>query len=373
MNADPRSWKDLFKDVIEAGLCTLCGACCGFCPYLVYYRGRVIALDNCAREEEAQCYEYCPRTYTNLDILSQTLFNLPYHAESIGVVKSVVIARSTDTEIKARAQYGGVVTSILSFALQNGMIDGVILAKTSQDKIPYPFLARNIKDLMHCTGSNYMACPVLEGYNQLTKHEGNNDRLALVGMPCQVLAIAKMRCKPPRNKSSISNVKFVIGLFCTWALSPDSFHKFLKEKLDLTSITKLDIPPPPANRFDIYSKSGRISYPLEEIKQFTLPACAYCFDMASEFADISVGAAEGIEGWNTVIIRTETGSALWQSMVDEGRVEVGELPTQNLNHLKEAALLKKKRAVNELIKRSGNTKDLLYLGLSPEQINKLIS
>ncbi len=29
-----------------------------------------------------------------------------------------------------------------------------------------------------------------------------------------------------------------------------------------------------------------------------MPACAYCLDMTYEFADISVGSVEGIEGWN---------------------------------------------------------------------------
>jgi coenzyme F420-reducing hydrogenase beta subunit len=27
-----------------------------------------------------------------------------------------------------------------------------------------------------------------------------------------------------------------------------------------------------------------------------------CFDMTAEFADIAVGAAEGIDGWNTLIV-----------------------------------------------------------------------
>ncbi len=373
MTANVKTWRELFSEVIEAGLCTLCGACSGFCPYLTYYKGRIVAVENCARNGDAQCYGYCPRTYTDLDALSQTVFASRYDEAPIGFAKDVVIARSTDTAVRARSQYGGVVTTVLTFALERGLIDSVVMAKTLPDKTLHPFLAWSAQDVMQCAGSNYMACPVLEGYNQVAKNSGNRNKLAIVATPCQVLAITKMKHKPPQNRSDINDIKLVIGLFCTWALSPDRFHRFLRENLDLAEIVKFDIPPPPSNKFDVYTKSGVVSFPLEQIRQFTMPACAYCFDMTSEFADISVGAAEGIEGWNTVIIRTDPGNELWQLVLAEGKVEVNELPLQNLDHLKEAALLKKGRAIRELRKKSGNVNNLLYMGLPPGLADKLIA
>lgn len=192
-------------------------------------------------------------------------------------------------------------------------------------------------------------------------------------MPCQVLAISKMKIEPPQNRFSINNVKLVIGLFCTWALSPDGFHQFLREKLDLPGVTKFDIPPPPANRFDAYTPSGKVSFPLDQIRQFTMPACAYCLDMTSEFADISVGSVEGIEGWNTVIIRTDAGAELMETARAKGKLETANLSPENLSHLKEAALLKKKRALQEIINRSGDKKNLLYIGLSPSLVDKLLT
>lgn len=373
MTASAKSWKELFSEVIEAGFCTLCGACSGFCPYLTYYKGRIVAVENCAWTGDAKCYECCPRTYTDLDALSQIVFASGYDGAPIGFAKDVLIARSTDAGVRARSQYGGVVTTILSFALEKGLVDGAVLAKTLPDKILRPFLARNVQDVMQCSGSNYMACPVLEGYNQVAKSPGDRNRLAIVATPCQVLAITKMKYKPPQNRSSITGIKLVIGLFCTWALSPDRFYKFLRENLNLADVVKFDIPPPPSNRFDVYTKSGIVSFPLEQVRQFTMPTCAYCFDMTSEFADISVGAAEGIEGWNTVIIRTDFGNELWQSIMAEGKVEVNELPLHNLDHLKEAALLKKRRAISELKKKSGNVNNLSYIGLPPGLAHKLIA
>jgi coenzyme F420 hydrogenase subunit beta len=363
--------QDLVTEVIDTRLCALCGACTGNCPYLAYHNGRVALLDNCTRTDEAQCYEYCPRTYTDMDAISRKIFGTPYGDNEIGTVKAVFMARATDAVVTKKAQYGGVVTTLLSLALAEGLIDGAVLTKTSDDKTPAPFLAQSFDDVLQCAGSSYMACPVLGRYNQIPKEDSS--KLGIVAMPCQVLSVAKMKAEPPNNRVSIGNVKLVIGLFCTWALSPDKFYRFLKENLDLAKVKEFDIPPPPANRFDVFTASGKTSFPLEQIREFTMPACAYCLDMTSEFADISVGSVEGTEGWNTVIVRTDAGANLVEIAKKKGKLQIDKLPASNLEHLKEAALLKKKRALNEIVKRSGDKNNLLYLGQSPQLTKKLLA
>jgi coenzyme F420 hydrogenase subunit beta len=365
-----RGCQDLVTEVIETGLCALCGACTGNCPYLAYHNGRVALLDNCTRTDEAQCYEYCPRTYIDMDAMSQKIFGTPYGDNEIGSVKEVFMARATDAVVTKKAQYGGVVTTLLSLALAEGLIDGAVLTKTSDDKTPTPFLAQSVDDVLQCAGSSYMACPVLGRYNQIPKEDGS--KLGIVAMPCQVLSVAKMKAEPPENRVSIGNVKLVIGLFCTWALSPDKFYRFLKENLDLVKVKKFDIPPPPANRFDVYTASGKTSFPLEQIRKLAMPACSHCLDMTSEFADVSVGSVEGTEGWNTVVVRTDTGADLMERAKKKGKLQIDKLPESNLEHLKEAALLKKKRAVKEIVQKSGDKNNLLYLGLSARLTEKLL-
>ncbi len=362
--------KELFEEVINTGLCTLCGACAGSCPYLMPYKGRIALVDNCSLSE-GQCYHYCPRTHVDFDAISQRIFGEPYSQDELGTSQEVLMVRSTDVHIKERAQYGGTITTLLTLALEEGLIDSAILARMFPDRTSKPFLARNPDDVFQCAGSNYMAVPVLEALNHVP--EDSQERLGIVATPCQALALAKMKNSHPQNRADIGNVRLTIGLFCTWALSPDGFYRFLKETLDPTDVKKFDIPPPPANRFDVYTSSRRISLPLDRVREVIMPTCAYCLDMTSEFADISVGAAEGIQGWNTVIVRTDVGAELMQLAKARGKVETDALPPQNLAHLKEAALLKKKRAVKEIIQRSGDKGNLLYLGLSESTVSKLLS
>lgn len=361
--------KELINEVVNQNLCCLCGACAGSCPYLVSYKGRIVKLDDCTLKE-GQCYQYCPRTLTDMAALSQHVFGVPYGGDSLGTSKEVIMARSTNETIRAKAQYGGTVTTLLSLAMTEGIIDSAILTRTNADKTPNATLARNKQEILDSAGSNYMACSILETYNHLP--EDNVDKLAIVGMPCQVIAVTKMRKEKQQHSSNTNNIKLVFGLFCTWALDQNSFHRFLKTSFNLSSITKMDIPPPPANRLDVYTDSSKVSLPLEQVREFTMPTCAYCLDMTSEFADISVGSVEGIDGWNTVIVRTANGAKLVEMARKQGKLEINALPAENLAHLKEAALNKKKRALNEIIKKTGDRKKLLYLDLTPSLVNKLL-
>ncbi|MBU1208477.1 MAG: Coenzyme F420 hydrogenase/dehydrogenase, beta subunit C-terminal domain [Proteobacteria bacterium] len=66
--------------------------------------------------------------------------------------------------------------------------------------------------------------------------------MAVVGIPCQVLALGKMRLNPLENKKHIEKLSLVIGLFCTWALSYKKFFNFLRRDYPVPKIGKMDIP-----------------------------------------------------------------------------------------------------------------------------------
>jgi len=360
---------DLFKEVIDKGLCTVCGACVGDCPYVVYYRGKIRMLDLCTRTE-GHCYEYCPRTFTDLDTVSRRIHGTPYSADEIGTVRQVFMARAGDAGTRKKGQYGGTVSSLLAMALEDGLVDAAILSRDTGDRVPSGFVARTASQVLEGAGSNYIAYPALEALNRLPRD--NRERLGIVVTPCQSLALAKMITSPPAQRVSMGNVRLSIGLFCTWALAYGSFYEFLKNNVDLGKVKKFDIPPPPADRFDAYVGKDVKSFPLDEIRKHRMPTCAYCLDMTAEFADISVGSVEGVEGWNTVIVRTQPGMDIFEDAQKKGKLEIKELPAQNLAHLKEAALIKKARSVQAIVEKTGDKNDLMYLGIDDKLKVKLL-
>jgi len=370
MQVKAKGSKELLSEVIDAGLCAMCGACAGSCPYLRSFEGRIVRMDECTLSESGRCYQYCPRTRTDMDAVSQGTFGVPYAGDELGVVREVFMARSADDAIRERGQYGGVVTTLLSLAMSEGLIDAAVVTEGETGQMPTAKVARTAAEIVECAGSSYMACPVLETLNRIP--EDNQEKLGIVATPCQVLALGKMKADHPQRRPAIDSTKLVLGLFCTWALSPTEFHRFLQTNLNLPEVRKFDIPPPPANTFEAYTASGKAQFSLDQVREFTMPTCAYCLDMTAEFADVSVGSVEGTEGWNTVIVRSKAGADLVEMARAKGALETDVLAEANLAHLKEAALLKKTRALRAITDKTGDKSDLLYLGLSTEVAKKLL-
>jgi coenzyme F420 hydrogenase subunit beta len=138
-------------------------------------------------------------------------------------------------------------------------------------------------------------------------------------------------------------VSLKIGLFCTWALDYRKVQNYLKTIGIGGPIQKYDIPPPPAQIFQIQTEQGWQAFPLDELRPSIQEGCTLCQDMTAEWADISVGTVEGMEGWNTVVVRSERGAQLLSGYVKAGHLEIRELPEENLAHLIEASTNKRKR------------------------------
>jgi coenzyme F420 hydrogenase subunit beta len=255
--------------------------------------------------------------------------------------------------------------------MEEGLIDAAVAASAADGTSPRGVVARSEEEIIHCAGNSYEASFSLEALNRLP--EGNRERLAVVGLPCQVEALGKMRAHPASETARIRNVRLVLGLFCGWALLPHAFHEFLRQRIDPREVIKFDIPHHPANSFDVYDRSGVTSIDLDQIRPYVNPACTYCMDMTSEFADISVGSGRRMYGWNTVVIRNERGQELYEKAKCRGLIEEMPYPQENLDHLKQASLSKKRRALERIIRKTGSEDNLIYLAGSTERRQEFLS
>jgi coenzyme F420 hydrogenase subunit beta len=380
VTAEPKACQELEKNVINKGLCALCGACIGLCPYIVVHRGRVVVRDTC-NLSEGRCRAFCPRVSLDLDELSQAVFGMPYTWDGMHRVLDIVMARAADSTLKARAQDAGTVTVLTRYALEEGLIDSAVMTRFEDKAFPQTGVVSDGEALLGYTRSNYMAVPVLEAFNRAVA-EPERKRIGVIGTPCQTLALARMRRARLEEQNGIERLELVIGLFCTWALSFPDFAEFLKKEIP-DPVVKYKIPPPPANVMQVFTESARIDVPLDRIMPFVRPACRLCHDLTSEFADLSVGAVEfadtpddGSQGdaqaWNTVIVRTQKGMRLLDGARRKGIIETGELPEKTLDHLRYAARNKKKRALQNIVRETGSREDLLHLKIEPSTAAALL-
>jgi coenzyme F420 hydrogenase subunit beta len=346
--SENRGLAGLCERVVTKGLCAACGACVSLCPYLRSFQGRIVPLNPCDISE-GRCFAYCPRTEVDLAHIHTKVFQRDYELTEMGLFQRVLMARARDKVFRKRAQTGGVVSSLMDFALKTGMISGAILTRRDHNHSPQGVVARTQKEILACAGSGYVAGPTLQAFNA-----GDwipEDHIGVVGLPCQVLALGRMRASHLEKRTPVDQVSLVVGLFCTWALDYEPFLAFLRGRLDVSQIQKLDITPPPERILKVNTGAETLDIPLDEIRPFIRPSCQVCADMTAEFSDLSVGTVEGESEWNTVVVRTDRGEEVLSLAEKAGVIETRPLPEENLAHLLEASLLKKRRALEALRER----------------------
>lgn len=357
--------KELHKEVKEAKFCTGCGACVNLCPYHACYHDEVVMLHACDLKEGG-CYAFCPRTPTDLEALKRKIFEPKDLVPELGAVKGFYIARSADPAIRDGAQHGGTATTLLTLALQEGIIDTAVVADEGAALLPEGAMVQDSKAIKKRGKSKFVVSPNVAEFNRIAKEGGK--KIGVVVTPCQALALAKMQEKPLKTYADrIAQLKLVIGLFCGWALSWRNLTALLRQKIALGEIEGMDIPPSKYHLLQLYTKKGTIDISLDEVNTAVRGACWYCPDLTAEFSDISVGSArlpEGWEvakGWNQVIVRTSLGEKLLNLARKKGLLEFREVPEGNLERLKTASLGKKKTAVKNLKLRSRDPKNLYFL------------
>lgn len=354
---------DLMGEVVGQGLCTVCGACVGICPYLKVYREKIVMIDICG-VKEGQCYDICPRTRTDYEFLNHRVFGAERDDFLLGTHRAIVNGRAADSEVRAAGQYGGTVSALARFALECSLADAAILARKSVKfpLLPEAMIATRPEQVALAAGSKYTACPSISLLDKALKAY----RAPLVvGRACQVVATRKKQAV----NTEAERIPLVIGLFCMWALNYRELEQFLSKQIDVCEVQKFDIP---EGEFVALLNGGkRKNFSFEEVKQKRLSTCDLCYDFTSELADISVGSTELDNDWNTVIIRTERGERFWKDALEAGRVEEKSFREDRRALLRGAAAGKKGRTLNLLRERfGGKDKDapLGYLKLSEKEM-----
>jgi coenzyme F420 hydrogenase subunit beta len=332
-----RSFLDLMADVILEDVCCYCGACSAFCENISYENELPVAKEcyDCG-----MCYNVCPRTELRLDDLEMTFFNAKREDGLLGYYRSIVCGRTLDESIKAVCQDGGITTAFLGYLLEKGEVDACIVAK-AENWIPQPMIAKSKEDLLSSAGSKYTQCPSVSA---LGKALDEGLRVAVVGLPCHIQAVRKLQSSGYRFNGEIV---VTIGLFCMETFDTAKFFEYLES---------LGIKPSDVKKFDI--KKGKFiieaderkEIPIKDMKHLIRKACRVCCDFSAELADISIGSVGSPTGWNTVIVRSETGERLFENFVKECDVEVKEITEKGLNAVRKLAEMKKKENAENLKK-----------------------
>ena len=268
----------------------------------------------------------------------------------LGKYTTCVSARSTDKEILKKAQDGGIATTLMVYALEEGIIDGAIVA--GEGDLPWkprPFVAMSRKDILKAQGAKYNISPQISWLKEATRSFGL-DRVGVTGVCCQMQAVRKAQLYPINMREVPGKIAFAVGLFCMENFLYDSIQAIVEDHTNqsLSSVKKMRIG---KGKFQVYTERGNVAAaPLQATHKYGQPGCYVCLDYVSNLADISTGSVGSPDGWSTVFVRTRVGNDIWSKAVDAGLFE-----TKPIEEVKPGLELVMKLAK---IKLDGNRKTL---------------
>ncbi|MFX0175605.1 MAG: Coenzyme F420 hydrogenase/dehydrogenase, beta subunit C-terminal domain [Candidatus Hodarchaeota archaeon] len=349
-------FKELNELVIDKNNCVLCGTCTSLCPRISMNEKEPTLSEY--DPECSTCFRYCPRTYFPKEMFEKELFHNGLNKNyALGFYQKSVVAKSNDDYILKVAQNGGVVSSLLIHAFDKGLIEGVLLTDRDENWYPKPLIARNSNEILSCTGSKYTIAQTLTTYKDAI-NELKLEKLAFVGMPCQIQAVRKLQLFSPLSEE-YGKFKLIIGLYCSSNYSYDLMKLFIEGELgiSLSNVKKIDVS---RGRFYVYTNDGYIKeIPIKEIKKYSWPSCQYCKDYCAEFADISVGSVGASRNdWNSVLLRTDIGAKLFNDAVEAKKI----IFSNNIDISKiEKEAIRKKTKVTQIDKQILSVMELLNI------------
>ena len=320
MKMAAKTSRDLKSEVWDTGRCSGCGACVAVCPgdSLSFAEGEMIGCPGttgyCKQDSDSvacgACYSACPRTGDQ-------------PAETMGKYLELVTAKAA-FDIP-RKQSGGAVTALLVNALDEGLIDAVVTVTEDRWTLkPSSVVITKSDVLIQQAGSRYSWWVPLLAALKHAVIEKKYKRIAVVGVPCAVQAVARMReSDNDLLKPYAKSIRVIIGLFCTESFD---YSALVQGKLrdhyhiEPQEIRKLDV----KGKLEIIKQDNTTTVvPLAELETCIREGCHYCTDLTAVLSDISAGAVGSPAGFTTLIVRTPTGKGFFDSAVSNNKLTLG--------------------------------------------------
>ncbi len=238
----------------------------------------------------------------------------------LGTYKDIVTARATDKQIQKVSQDGGIVTALFTYALDEGIIEGAVVAgNTDTPWQPEPTIAMSADEIIAAAGTKYTFSPNNAVLKEAVRQCGI-EKLGTVATPCEIMGLRKMQSYPFSTRFLADKIKLLIGIFCMENFSYASLQTFVESKLngsmDLTD--KMDIG---QGKLWIEDPKGNSGLKLKETHGYEQAGCNICKDYVAELADVSTGSVGSPDGWSTVLTRTDAGKTIFDAAVEAGVIE----------------------------------------------------
>lgn len=340
---------DLKTEILDEDLCARCGACVAVCPpawLLVGDDGAPVttiepSMMSCG--ECSLCLDVCPGRDTETPRSENRIFGRARTPEErwTGIYRESLHLASTDPRVLRGSAAGGAGTSLLLASLRSGLADAVVVVGRDMAHawVPTARITDDEDTVMRCGQTSYCITPNI----QLLR-DSRFSRIAMVGVPCEIQAVQKMKNLDPVPEVA-EKVVLTLEIACASSTRRAGTEYLITEKLgvelkDVAEMRYRDGEYP--GEFAVRTRGGeRRALPFHELvdafKRFKTHRCLVCADWWSGLADVSISdgdpniyatsqTGEKPPRESKVMVRTEQGQRIVEAAVELGMVGVRPVP-----------------------------------------------
>lgn len=312
--------KNVYTNIVSE-VCSYCGACIAVCPKNAVTLGDASeSKPLCKKEECIEC-SLCRKVCPQIDIPKEL-----YNPENYKWIKALE-CKTRFKELEGKAQDGGVVSSIVAYALDNKLVDAAVLVSRDGHWHPIVKVAKTREEVFECAGTKYVYAPVLSILKKLSVDKSVNS-ICIVGVPCHIRALKKMN--DAKLIKYTKKVKLTISLFCTHNFTWKQFSELVvKADFDLSSICRVEIK---RNKFILKARNGsEKSFPVKEASKNIRKSCMQCPEFISMYADLNIGSIGSREGYSSLLVKNNKSLSIVEDAVSKGYIDAAELEESGVN------------------------------------------
>ncbi|EEY50278.1 Coenzyme F420 hydrogenase/dehydrogenase, beta subunit C-terminal domain [Vibrio cholerae] len=340
----------IIEHIIENNLCTGCGICAS-----VFHKKIKIAYDSSFNRpvldgaldsmEVKHFRRICPGINQNAPHKPSDCMQHPiwgnYYESALGY--------SCNDDIRHRASSGGILSQTAIYLLEQGLVDGVIHIKASDEKplLNVATISKTADEVLSAAGSRYSPASPLINLVQIVK--GNPDqKFCFIGKPCDVTALRNLISVEPSIGKSIP---YLLSFFCAGTPSREGVEAVLD---------RLNVKPQDIIKFDFRGNGwpGKtVATTRSSIKEMSYNdswgnilgptiqhRCKICADGIGENADLVSADVwhsdengyplfDESDGEGLVLPRTNVGSHLVRQMITKGVISTQSYDLENLKNV----------------------------------------
>ena len=275
------------------------------------------------------------------------------------------IGWSLNPSVRSSGGSGGLVTAIFAAALQNGLVDKVVILKKINQFEAVQTITDNIDEVLNSAGSMHM---FVSNQTKYIKLFNNSLKLAVAVKPCDMRGIVEQY---KRNTIDIDKL-FTVGVNCGGTMLPEKMKGVIKNiyNLDPENVCGEEIE---KGKLIIETKDKqkheKLIDELEIENNGRRENCRYCTTKIATNADLSCGnwgVPKELSNLGTFVeVNTEKGILFLKNAIDSGFVEIKTVDTKNQDI--------RTKINNVMIKMGDSQKKNIFKEIGSNHLNYYIS